>query len=187
MEAQAEDGQRLADHLSFYAPTPEQLPAVDQVLSEIDQLAKQLTEAIQAPLLDGTRGPVLFDGLAATQLFRQLLSRGFTGQPDPIGAPRRSAQSSESFETRLGKRILPASFQIYDDPREPAFEETFLAGYYRWDDEAVPAQRVNLVVDGKLEAFVMSRSRNPAIRSVQWARTPRRHGDSTRRHWLPLY
>ena len=179
MEAQAEDGQRLADHLSFYAPTPEQLPAVEQVLSEIDQLAKQLTAGIQAPLLDEYAGPVLFDGLAATQLFRQLLSRGFTGQPDPVGAPRRSAQSSESFETRLGKRILPTSFQVYDDPREPKFETTFLAGHYLWDDEAVPAQRVNLVVDGKLEAFVMSR--NPTRQFAQSNGHGRRGGAETPR------
>ena len=158
LETQAEDGQPLSDFISFFAPAPEQLPAAERVLAEMDKLARRLEGAARAPVLEDYSGPVLFEGLAATQLFRQLLSRGFTGQPEPAGSPRRSAQASDDFDTRVGKRILPLTFQIYDDPRVPKYEDAFLAGHYLYDDEAVAAQRVDIVVDGKLEQMVMGRA-----------------------------
>jgi hypothetical protein len=157
-EGQAGDGQWLSDHLSYFAPSPDELPPADKVVAEVGKAAERLGQAIKGEVLDDYSGPVLFDGLAATQLFRQLLGSGIIGSPDPVGAPRRSAQGGEDLDSRIGKRILPATFQIYDDPRQTKFEDTFLAGYYQTDDEAVPAQRVNIVVDGKLEGMVLSRA-----------------------------
>jgi predicted Zn-dependent protease len=158
LEGQSEDGEWLSDHLSYFAPTPEELPPASEVLTALSELGGRLDRALHAPLLEDYTGPVLFDGLAAPQLFRQLLGAGLTGLPDPVGSPRRSAQGSEDLDNRLGKRILPQTFQIYDDPREAKYENTFLAGHYLEDDEGVPAQRVNLVTDGKLEGMVMSRT-----------------------------
>lgn len=157
-EAQSEDGERFSDFLSFYAPTPEELPPLQDVLAEVDKLSDRLCKTALAPVLDDYSGPVLFDGLAGPQLFRQLLARGITGQPDPVGSQRRAGQGSDDLENKIGKRILPASFQMYDDPRERKFGNTFLAGHYLYDDEAVPAERVNIVTGGKLEGMVMSRT-----------------------------
>jgi len=64
----------------------------------------------------------------------------------------------EDLEKRLGKRVLPTSFRVYDDPRSPAFQGTPLAGYYLFDDEGVRAQRVEIVTNGKLQGMVMSRT-----------------------------
>ena len=157
-EGQAVDGQPVSDLLTYYAPTVEQLPVLAKVLADVAALVTRLGEAIGAPILDEYTGPVLFDGLASPQLFRQLLARGFTGQPDPVGAPRRTAQNTEDLDNRMGKRILPTDFQIYDDPRDPKFEDFFLAGHYLVDDEGMPPQRVKIVVDGKLEGMVMLRA-----------------------------
>src|SRR5262249_55605312 len=71
LDAQAEDGQWLSDHLSLFAPTPEQLPPVEKVLEQLKSLADRVAQAVKAPVLEDYQGPVLFDGLAATQLFRQ--------------------------------------------------------------------------------------------------------------------
>jgi TldD protein len=158
VEAQAEDGERFSDHLSYFAPTAEGVPALADVLAEAKRLATRMGATVQAPFLEEYTGPVLFDGLASAQLFRQLLGRGFAGLPDPVGTARRSAQGADDLDNRVGKRILPQTFQIYDDPRQEKFENTFLAGYYQFDDEAIAAQRVNIVVDGKLEGMVMSRA-----------------------------
>ena len=179
LEAQAEDGQWLSDYISFFAPTPEQLPPANEVLTGVTQLADRLGQATRAPILEDYAGPVLFDGLAATQLFRQLLGSGVLGQPDPVGAPRRSGQGGDDLDNRVGKRILPAGFQIYDDPLEPKYENSFLAGHYLIDDEAVPAQRVNIVVDGKLEGMLMSRT--PTRRFRQSNGHGRRGGAETPR------
>jgi hypothetical protein len=158
VEAQADDGEHLSDQLSYFATAPEKLPPVAEILTAVQGLADRLAAASRAPILQEYSGPVLFDGQAATQLFRQLLVRGVTGQPDPVGAARRNAVGADEAENRIGKRLLPQTFTIYDDPRAPKFEDTFLAGHYRHDDEGVEAQRVNLVVQGKLEGMVMSRA-----------------------------
>lgn len=88
-EALADDGERLSDSLAYYAPTPEQLPSASDVLADVAKLADRLAAAIRAPILEDYTGPVLIDGIAAPQIFRQLLARGIAGQTDPVGSPRR--------------------------------------------------------------------------------------------------
>jgi hypothetical protein len=157
-EVLADDGERLSDQLSYFAPTPEALPPAEEVLADLAQMAQRLGAARRAPVLQDYSGPVLFEGQAATQLFRQLLARGITGQADAVGSQRRTSSGSDDLENRLAKRILPTSFQIYDDPQPEKFGKYFLAGHYAYDDEGVPAQRVNIVVNGKLEGMVMGRA-----------------------------
>src|SRR5690606_37420070 len=56
-----------------------------------------------------------------------------------------------------GQRILPEGVDVVDDPTLTHFDGVALHGAYRVDDEAVPAQRVELVKDGVLKNFLMSR------------------------------
>jgi TldD protein len=157
-EAQAADGERMSEELEFGGRSADQLPPMEQVLAEVSKMAARLQEATAAPILDDYTGPVLIDGAAAPQLFRQLLARGIAGRPEPVGSQRRAAASGENLENRLGKRVLPTTFQVYADPRVEKFQGTFLAGHYLHDDEGVPAQRVEIVVGGKLTGMLMSRT-----------------------------
>jgi hypothetical protein len=157
-EAQAADGERLSDQLVYFAATPAQLPPIDRVLADVQVLADRLAQLLRAPVLKDYTGPVLIDEAAAPQLFRQLLSRGIAGQVDPVGFPRRNVPGTEDLEKRLGKRVLPTSFHVYDDPRLREFQGTPLAGHYLFDDEGVPAERVEIVAHGKLQGMVMSRT-----------------------------
>lgn len=157
-EAQAADGERFSDEIEIAARTVEQLPSLETVQGEIAKLAARLAGAIQAPIMEDYTGPVLIDGAASPQLFRQLLARGLAGRAEPVGSQRRSASSSDNLETRLGKRVLPTSFRVYADPRQKEFNGEPLAGHYLIDDEGVPAQRVDLVVGGKLQSMLMSRT-----------------------------
>ena len=56
--------------------------------------------------------------------------RGVAGQVEPVGSQRRNVPGTEDLEKRLGKRILPTSFQVHDDPRVQEFQGTPLAGHY---------------------------------------------------------
>ena len=157
-EGQAADGERISDQYTSYAVLPEQMPRLPEVLAEVKKLADRLNDIMRAPVLEEYTGPVLLDELAAPQFFRQLLARGVAGQTEPVGSARRSSSGGAELENRLGKRILPVTFQIYDDPRPEKFQNLFLTGSYVFDDEGVPAQRVEIVVDGKLQGMVMSRA-----------------------------
>ncbi|MGE3165091.1 MAG: metallopeptidase TldD-related protein [Planctomycetota bacterium] len=154
---QAEDGQRLGDGCTYLGESPEDLPSIEVVLADLDQLAAKLGRLAKAPVLEDYSGPVLFDGVAAGQFLESLLASGLAGQPDAVGVQRRRQATTENLESQLGKRILPAGFQVYDNPTEPRHGSQWLAGHFRFDEEGVAAQRVSLVEDGKLVNLLMSR------------------------------
>ncbi|MEE8143719.1 MAG: metallopeptidase TldD-related protein, partial [Planctomycetota bacterium] len=156
-EALSDDGARISDSRTFLLETADGLPAVEEILNAVDQLSAGLVRVTQAPALRDYTGPVLFDSVASAQLFQQLLAGGVAGRADPVGTGRRRFRGTQNLEKRVGKRILPASFQVYDDPRTSSFDQTFLSGHYLYDAEGIPAKRVNIVVDGKLQDMAMSR------------------------------
>lgn len=177
-ETLAPDGERLTDEQEYVRHSTDQLPAIKTVLADIQRLADRLTAAAKAPVLNDYTGPVLIDGMASPLLFRQLLARGILGVPDPVGSSRRTTQGPEDLEKRLGKRILPTAFSVYDDPRRNDFNGTPLAGHYLYDDEGLPAQRVEIVAGGKLQGMLMSRT--PTKRFAQSNAHGRRGSDQPR-------
>jgi hypothetical protein len=177
-ETLAPDGERLTDELEYVGHATDQLPPISTVLADVQRLADRLTAAAKAPVLQDYTGPVLVEGMASPLLFRQLLARGILGVPDPVGSSRRTTQGPEDLEKRLGKRVLPTAFHVYDDPRPKEFRGTPLAGYYLYDDEGLPAQRVDIVIAGKLQGMLMSRT--PTKRFAQSNAHGRRGNDIPR-------
>jgi len=53
---------------------------------------------------------------------------------------------------------MPAFISVYDDPTLTRLNGVDLAGFYRFDDEGVPASRAMLVERGVLKGFLLSRS-----------------------------
>jgi hypothetical protein len=157
-DLQCDDGMRLADGLTYVGESVDDLPSLDAIEPDIDKMVEKITAAASAPKLEEYTGPVLFDAIAAAQLLKAVLVPRLAGNPDPVGMTRRASSHDAPMEDKIGRRILPKSFQIYDDPRQKAYQDEFLFGYYVHDDEGVPARRVDLVVDGVLETLVMSRA-----------------------------
>ena len=158
LEIQADDGERISDERSYHVRTPGDLPDTASMKAELEKMAEQLQFTLSALVLENYTGPVLFEGVAAAQMFHQLLGTGLAGSPEPAGARRRGFAGSASLDTYLGRRILPRSFQVYDHPQTDAFPNVFLAGRYQYDDEGVEAHRVALVENGTLRDMVMSRT-----------------------------
>lgn len=154
-EIQGEEGMVLSDALEYLAERLEQLPSIEEMLADIDRMCAKLIALSQAEMLEHYTGPVLFEPLASAKVFQALLADGVSARPVPLGS---HGQSRTSLEKKLGLRILPRSFQVYDDPREDLLEGTMLAGHYTFDDEAVPATRVNIVENGILRRLLASRA-----------------------------
>jgi hypothetical protein len=57
----------------------------------------------------------------------------------------------------MGSKVLPEWMSVIDDPLKEEFHGTSLAGFYKVDDEGVPAERVLLVDKGVLKGFLASR------------------------------
>jgi predicted Zn-dependent protease len=153
-EAQAADGEQLAERFTRHARRAEELPSESELMADIDALARRLEGRATAPILEQYIGPVLFDEEAAPQLFESMLAGGVANSPDPVGGGRRRFAGTESLEKYLGKRVLPRTFDVYDDPSVESFAGEMLAGHYEFDDEGVAAQRVNLVSEGKLQGML---------------------------------
>ncbi len=153
---QAEDGMKLSDRLSYVAEQFDELASIDDILDDIDELCDKLTALSKAPTLDQYVGPVLFDAPAAGRVFGSLLSPGICAQPKPLGAG--SSWDERSMEKKIGLRILPRSFEVYDDATHRTFEDEILVGSYEFDDEGTPARRVSLVEKGVLKNMLAGRA-----------------------------
>jgi len=53
--------------------------------------------------------------------------------------------------------VLPSFLSVADDPTRAKFGDTWLSGTYDFDDEGQKAKKVDLIQDGVLKTFLMSR------------------------------
>jgi len=152
------EGLNLADDRRWFAVSPGAMPTPGEVRESLETLIESLITTAEAPLLDGYTGPVLFDDIAAAQLFQSLIARGVAAQPGEAGGGRRRFSGGENLERMVGKRLLPAPFSMWDDPTSSEYQGIPLAGHYQYDSEGVAPEKVGLVEGGKLRAMLMART-----------------------------
>lgn len=161
-EVRGAEGMEISDRRIYLAEQFNQLPSIDAMLSEIDRMCADLRATAAASMGDHYSGPVLFSAEAAGEAVASLLAGDLASKPVRLGG----FGSDDTMEKKIGLRILPRSFQVYDDPREKFYEKALLAGSYLVDDEGVPAQRVTLVENGILKTLVGSRTPSRKIRTA---------------------
>lgn len=171
---QANDGMRLSDSLLYLGLQVDQLPSREKILTDIDGMCSKLVSLAKAPLLEQYTGPVLFEPRAAGKVFEALLADGLCARPRPLGS---GGESDTSLEKKIGRRILPRSFQVYDDPDPQWFDGTLLAGAYHYDDEAVRPKRVTLVENGILKTLLAGRAPTRKIKKTTGHGRGRGFGD----------
>jgi hypothetical protein len=158
-QAQAPDGMMLHDSQVFPALEFTALPPESDIQAAIERLASNLDQLTQAPRGEDYSGPVLFEPLASAQLFAQVLGNNLKLTRKPVPQPGRPAPYIPSeLEGRLGSRILPASFDVVDDPEQAVWQGRSLAGTYAYDDEGVKAGPLNVVSQGVLKNFLLTRT-----------------------------
>ena len=74
------------------------------------------------------------------------------------GHRQKDEDESGTLADKVGEQIFPEFLSITDDPTLTHWEDIALNGHYIYDDEAVKSQTVNIVEDGILRNFVMSRA-----------------------------
>lgn len=160
-DLQAADGMYLSDHLTYLAESVDGLPSQEKMLADVDEMCARLMATANAEILEHYVGPVLFEPRAAGQVLSSMLADQLAAQPVPLGM---GGRAEDSMERKIGLRILPRSFNVHDDPREKHYEGEILAGWYDYDDEGVPAQRVQIVGDGILKNLVAGRAPTKKIK-----------------------
>jgi predicted Zn-dependent protease len=128
-------------------------------IEEAKRLAEDVTSLKTAEVADDYSGPVLFEGKAAAQLAFDLLGDSLSGTPAPMG----NEALESPLSLKLGKRVMPKGFSVFDDPTLSSYEGFPLLGHYAVDDEGIQAERASLVEDGRLKGFLMSRAPREGI------------------------
>lgn len=149
--ARADDGMDLFRTLTFEADTVEHLPSQAELTKQIQEMAQNLEALRVAPITEPYNGPAILSGRAAAVFFHEVLGHRLEGQR------QRGDEEGQTFTKMLNKPILPSFLSVKDDPTLSELHGTMLSGHYTFDDEGQPARRVDLITDGVLKTFLMSR------------------------------
>ena len=147
----AADGMDLFRAETFEADATGHLPDQAAVLAKTEAMAKNLDDLRAAPITEPFNGPAILSGRAAAVFFHEVLGHRLEGQR------QRGDEEGQTFTKLLGKQILPPFMSVVDDPTLRDWKGQPLSGHYLFDDEGEPAQRVQLVDNGVLKTFLMSR------------------------------
>jgi Predicted Zn-dependent proteases and their inactivated homologs len=150
---QASDGMRISDYDVVASRSESDLPTYSEFEAKIKSFAERTTKMIAAPLSKEYAGPVLLKGQAAAEFFSQVLGPTMGLAEEYIG----NENWHNPLKNVVGRRVLPEYMSISDDPTKKEFDGKSLIGGYEFDDEGVPAEKVELIVDGKLKDFCQSR------------------------------
>jgi TldD protein len=149
--ARADDGTELMRVESFQAATAEQLPGDAELETKVAKMSGDLKDLRAAPSADPYAGPAMLSGRAAAVFFHEVLGHRLEGHR------QRDESEGQTFTKKVNQLVLPAFLSVADDPTLKELNGVKLAGYYDYDDEGVPAQRVTAVENGVLKNFLMSR------------------------------
>lgn len=148
----ASDGMELYRFESFDAHTEGGMPKDSEVRAMVDKMAKDLKALRNAPIVDPFTGPAILSGRAAGVFFHEIFGHRIEGQR------QKNDNEGQTFAKQVGKPVLPDFISVVDDPTTEKIGGIDLNGYYTYDDEGVKAQPVNVVENGILKNFLLSRS-----------------------------
>jgi predicted Zn-dependent protease len=153
MEAQtrADDGMELLRVETFQAPSAAGLPSEAVLNAKIAKMADDLKALKNAPVAEPYDGPALLSGRAAAVFFHEVLGHRLEGHR------QRDEDEGQTFTKKVGQEVLPKFLSVTDDPTVRELAGMKLAGSYDFDSEGVPARRVEVIKDGVLKNFLLSR------------------------------
>lgn len=147
----ADDGMELIRVETYQAPQPADLPSEAAIHAAVEKMAADLKALRAAPVAEPFAGPALLSGRAAAVFFHEVVGHRLEGHR------QRDEEEGQTFTKKVGQQVIPAFLSIVDDPTLTTLAGEKLSGSYKFDDEGQPAMRVQLVQDGVLRNFLMSR------------------------------
>ena len=151
IQGKAPDGMDINRYYNFDWNNPADAPDDKTVLAQGQVLRKELEALVAAPLVEPYAGPALLTGRATAVFFHEVFGHRAEG------FRQKDVTEGQTFAKKVGEQIVPTFLSIYDDPTAKKLGNDMLLGYYPFDDEGVPSERVTLVDKGILRNFEMSR------------------------------
>jgi predicted Zn-dependent protease len=155
----ADDGMDLFTAGNVSAGAPRDLPK-DPVMEEaIDRVARDLTGLKKAPLVEPFVGPAILSGKAAGVFFHEIFGHRIEGHR------QKDETDGQTFTKKVGTAVLPEFLSVTFDATLKTAAGEELNGWYDFDDEGVRGRKVELVENGILKSFLMSRTPIPGFPS----------------------
>ncbi|MDP7559886.1 MAG: metallopeptidase TldD-related protein, partial [Planctomycetota bacterium] len=153
----ADDGMDLEQSYIFNAASEDRLPTEQEMIVAFRAVLEQVMALREAPLVEPYTGPAILLNRASGVFFHEIFGHRIEGHR------QKDVNEGQTFTNMIGEPVLPEFLSVVDDPTQARFEDIDMRGFYRYDDEGVPAQRVELIKDGVLKTFLMSRSPLPGF------------------------
>ncbi len=158
---QADDGTELQDYTTEYSTDCIDFPPVSEMKSRVQHMIDRLQSLrLASPPEEVYNGPVMFEGQAASEIFRRLLLPRLLAIRVPMTDNPRSdsLRPRNPFLDKIGARVISAKIDVVNDPTVATFEDRPLLGHYAVDRQGVPAQRTHLIDGGRLQTLLSTRS-----------------------------
>jgi TldD protein len=150
-ETRADDGMELMRVETFQAESLDHLPPEAEIAARVEKMASDLKDLRAASVAEPYDGPALLSGRAAAVFFHEVLGHRIEGHR------QRGENEGQTFTKKVDQLVLPEFLSVSDDPTQRQLNGVDLGGWYSYDDEGVPASRVEVVKNGVLKTFLMSR------------------------------
>ncbi len=153
---QAADGMRLSRDNGSTATLAKNLESAAAFHQRMIDDLNSYQELRNAPIVDADdyHGAVLFSGDAATDALTKLFLPNVEADRPDAGT---TARTQGAYTSSLRQRVLPDFMNVKDNPLLTKLEGVDLMGHYDVDDEGVPAESLDVVLSGKLMAYVIGR------------------------------
>lgn len=151
-ETRADDGMELLRSETFQTETFDQLPPESEVAARVEKMAADLKALRAAPVAEPFDGPALLSGRATAVFFHEVLGHRLEGHR------QRGEREGQTFTKKVNQPVLPDFLSVSDDPTRRTLDGVPLSGSYEFDSEGMPAMRVDLIQNGILKNFLMSRT-----------------------------
>ena len=148
----ADDGMDLPLYKTYFALTPEGLPADETVERDVEELIATMLALRDAPLMEPYSGPAILAGRASGVFFHEVLGHRLEGHR------QKREDEGQTFKKQLGEQLLPENFSVYFDPTVRQRAGVDLSGAYRFDNQGIMARRVPVIERGIFKEFLMSRT-----------------------------
>jgi hypothetical protein len=154
---QAPDGMQLSRDNGTVGATAAELESWPAFRRRTIDDIKSLQALRNAPVVsaDDYHGPVLFSGDSAADVMDRLFIPNVQAERPEMGT---TSRTQGLYASSFHASVLPDFLSATDDPLTTTFAGHTLLGAYSFDDEGVPAQTVNVVVDGKLQNYLIGRT-----------------------------
>jgi len=150
--AKADDGMDLPLNKDYFVYDLKDLPSDEQIIADAKKMSETISKLRVAPVAETYTGPVLMSGKAASVFFHEIFGHRIEG------ARLKNETDAQTFKKKMGEMVLPVDMSVIYDPQLKKAHGFFMNGQYVFDDEGVRGQRVEIVKNGKLNSFLMSRS-----------------------------